>query len=223
MTELLALSCSPRDRANSEILLDAAVRAAREAGAGVTKYRLPELSIRPCRGCLRCNTLGRCATGDDDWPAFSRAFVQSDAVLIACPVYFRHVPGPLKTLMDRFRSLIKVSITRQRIICVPREYKPKNFGFILTQGEPAGNDFEGALQMLKGFAELMGRGGACAGEVVARGVALSAQVAMPPEKLAGLFARLGIAADSNFVRAVYERYQGYLAAAADLGARLAGM
>ncbi len=219
--EILALSASPRIGANSDLLLEGAIESAREAGASVRKFRVSDLNIKPCRGCLRCNVLGRCAIKGDDWAEFSKQFMDADAVLIAAPVYFWYVPGTLKVLIDRFRSLIVVTMGAEHITCTPRQWRPKNFGFILTQGEPTGDDFAPALDMLRTFAEKMSLGGHVVGEVVAKGPAMKSQVAMNPAQLAELFSKVGLPTNAEFVDSQYERYQGYYAAARALGRNLA--
>lgn len=217
----MALGASPRKGGNSDLLLDAAIAGARDCRAAVEKYYVCDLHINPCRGCLRCNVLGRCAIAGDDWADFAQKFLAADGVLIAAPVYFWYVPGTLKVLVDRCRSLIHVTMGPEHITCAARDWKPKNFAFILVQGEPTGNDHEGALQMLRMFAERMGRGGRVVGELIAKGPALKGQVGMSKERLSRLFAKVGLPTDAKFVASRHKRYQGYLAAARRLGAELA--
>jgi len=218
--KMLALSSSPRKGGNTDLLLDAAIESAVSVGAVVDKLYLSELKITPCRGCLRCNVLGRCVISDDDWHSFAEKFVSADAVLIGAPVYFWGVPGVLKVLLDRFRSLIEVTMGREHITCVPREWKPKDFGFILAQGEPTGEDFVPALRSLHLFAQKVSRGGRIAGEVVAKGPAFKGQVALGPERLTKLFEKAGVEADAEFVTREHRRYQGYFETARKLGAEL---
>ena len=220
--KILALSSSPRKAGNSDLLLDAAIQAAEGCGADVEKVYVCDISIKPCIGCLRCNVIGRCAQKGDDWAEFAAKFVEADGLLIAAPVYFWYVPGALKMLIDRFRSLIRVTMGVEHITCTPRDWKPKNFGFILTQGEPTGDDLAPAIEMLRMFAEKMGRGGKVAGEVLAKGPALKGQVAMSPEELSNLFPKVGLPADREFVESLYERYQRYFSEARRLGEIIAG-
>jgi len=72
------------------------------------------------------------------------------------------------------------------------------------------------------FAEKMGRGGTVAGEVLAKGPALKGQVAMNPEELTGLFPKVGLPADREYVESQYERYQEYFSEARRLGEAIAG-
>lgn len=219
--KILALSSSPRKGGNSDLLLDAAIESAASHGADVEKLCVSDLSIKPCIGCLRCNVIGRCAQKGDDWAAFSDKFMQADALLVAAPVYFWYVPGTLKTLVDRFRSLIQVTMGVEHITCTPRDWKPKNFAFILAQGEPTGDDLAPAIGMLRMFAEKMGRGGKVVGEVLARGPALKGQVAMSREELAELFAKVGLPVDDEFVEMQHTRYRRYFDEARRLGELIA--
>jgi hypothetical protein len=165
--------------------------------------------------------IGRCALKGDDWAEFAAKFVEADAMLIAAPVYFWYVPGTLKTLIDRFRSMIQVTMGTEHITCTPREWKPKNFGFILTQGEPTGDDLAPAIEMLHAFADKMGKGGRVTGEVLAKGPALKGQVAMNPEELTNLFLKVGLPADEKFIESQYECYQRYFGEARRLGEAMA--
>ncbi len=219
--KILALSASPRKGGNSDLLLDAAIEAAAGRGAEIEKIHVYDLSIKPCIGCLRCNVIGRCAQKGDDWAAFAAKFMEADALLIAAPVYFWYVPGMLKTLIDRFRSLIQVTMGTEHITCTPRDWKPKDFGFILTQGEPTGDDLAPAIEMLRTFADKMGRGGAVVGEVLAKGPALKGQVAMNREELAELFTKVGLPADGEFVETQHMRYRKYFEEARRLGSDIA--
>ena len=219
--KILALSASPRKGGNSDTLLNTAIAGARAAGASVDKIYVSDLNIMPCRGCLRCNVLGHCAIKGDDWAGFSEEFIGADGVLIAAPVYFWYVPGTLKVLIDRFRSLIKVEMGPEHITCTPREWKPKNFGFILVQGEPTGDDLKPAIEMLRTFAGKVGRGGGIVGEVLAKGPALKSQVAMDREQLAVLFEKVGLPTDEEFVNTQHERYRNYIKQAQEIGRAIA--
>ena len=53
--DVLAFAASPRRHGNSETLLDWVLEAmAREEGVAVEKIVVPEVDIRPCRGCNVC-------------------------------------------------------------------------------------------------------------------------------------------------------------------------
>ena len=62
---VLILSASLRAGSNSEALANAFAGGARAAGHTVELVSLRGKNIAFCRGCLACQTLGRCVIGDD--------------------------------------------------------------------------------------------------------------------------------------------------------------
>ena len=104
--KVLGVSGSPRKGKNTGSLLQAALDAAQEAGAETELLSLAGLSILPCTGCNTCVREKRCSQdGDDDMPAVKRKLEEADGVILAAPSYFGGVPGVMKNMMDRTRSL----------------------------------------------------------------------------------------------------------------------
>jgi multimeric flavodoxin WrbA len=91
----------------SEILVKAALMAAEKEGAEVSFVRMLDLDIRPCTGCGGCGTSldrggnGRCIL-KDDLHFLEESFLESDAIIAACPVYAVGPAGLYKDLVDRF-------------------------------------------------------------------------------------------------------------------------
>ena len=77
---ILILSASLRAGSNSETLANAFADGARAAGHAVEVISLRGKNIAFCRGCLACQTLGRCVI-DDDAVAITDAF--RDVYLLA--------------------------------------------------------------------------------------------------------------------------------------------
>ncbi len=110
--KVLGVSGSPRKGKNTGSLLQAVLDAAREAGAETELLSLAGLSILPCTGCNTCVRERRCSQdGDDDMPMVKRKLEEADGVILAAPSYFGGVPGVMKNMMDRTRSL-KMDRTR---------------------------------------------------------------------------------------------------------------
>ena len=72
---ILILSASLRAGSNSETLANAFADGARAAGHAVEVISLRGKNIAFCRGCLACQTLGRCVI-DDDAVAIGNEFVK---------------------------------------------------------------------------------------------------------------------------------------------------
>lgn len=106
MVRILGVQGSPRKSRNTEALLRHALAAAEEAGAETGLVNLAELDIKPCVGCNTCVREKWCPLDDeDDMGAVKEALLRADGVVFASPSYFGAVPGLLKNVMDRSRSL----------------------------------------------------------------------------------------------------------------------
>ena len=191
--KILCLSGSPRERGNSHTLVERFAEGAREAGAAVEVVRPHALRIEACRGCLRCNVLGRCAIKGDDWPGVAEAFKAAGGVLFASPVYFHHVTGPLKLLLDRFRSLLHVKMVHGGIGLEhePRYDPRKAWGLILVQGA-RGEHGVREVRDLVAFVAGIGCEDPFLDVLVGNGLGLSGQVRMDAEALAILYRKVGL-------------------------------
>lgn len=102
--KILGIMGSPRRGGNTEILLDTALSEARQSGVQVSKIRLGDKKITPCRGCLKCTRTGKCVVRDDMQEIYQE-MLQSDGILWASPVYFWSMSGQTKIVMDRTYAL----------------------------------------------------------------------------------------------------------------------
>lgn len=98
---ILLISSSPRKGGNSDLLCDAFMRGAQEAGHSAEKIRLSEQDINSCMGCCFCiDNPGTCAQ-NDDMPEIFKKILDADVMVLATPVYFRSMCGQLKIFIDR--------------------------------------------------------------------------------------------------------------------------
>ena len=79
---ILILSASLRAGSNSEALANAFADGARAAGHAVAVISLRGKNIAFCRGCLACQTLGRCVI-DDDAVAITEKMQHADVIVFA--------------------------------------------------------------------------------------------------------------------------------------------
>ena len=106
MVRIVGVQGSPRKGRNTEVLLRHALAAAEEAGAETELVNLAELDVKSCVGCNTCVREKRCPLDDeDDMAVVKEALLSADGVVFASPSYFGAVPGLLKNVMDRSRSL----------------------------------------------------------------------------------------------------------------------
>ena len=85
--QVLVLSTSPRKGGNSDTLADEFVRGAQEAGHRVEKITLYDKTIGFCKGCLACQSTGRCVIHDDA-DTIAQAMGSADVLAFATPIYY---------------------------------------------------------------------------------------------------------------------------------------
>ena len=102
--KVLVSSSSPRRMGNSDLLADAFIEGAREAGHTVEKINLHDKKIGFCKGCLGCQKTQHCILRDDMDDILPR-MQQAEVIAFASPVYFYSLCGQLKTLLDRTNPL----------------------------------------------------------------------------------------------------------------------
>jgi multimeric flavodoxin WrbA len=103
---VVALLGSPRKKGNSTVLAKQIIRGVESVGAKVETVYLNGLNIKPCQGCYACkkkNSTG-CAV-DDDMQSLYPKLKESDAWIIASPVYWFSMSAQTKIFMDRCFAL----------------------------------------------------------------------------------------------------------------------
>lgn len=107
--KVLAFCASPRAGGNTDVLIDEALRGARDAGASVEKIMLQKIKLNFCIGCEKCkgpNWKGFCSQKDDVNDVFQK-MADSDAIIIGFPIYIGRECGQLCTFFDRWYCLSK--------------------------------------------------------------------------------------------------------------------
>ncbi len=98
--KVLGIVCSPRKEGNTEIMVEEALKAAREDGAQTELVLVADKNIAPCDGCAACRETGVCRIKDDMQPIYQQ-LEMADAVIFGSPVYFCNVSAQAKAIMDR--------------------------------------------------------------------------------------------------------------------------
>lgn len=150
--KILVLSGSPRLGGNSDLLCDAFMKGAKEAGHQVEKIRIATQQIGYCRACYYCKKhAGECAIKDDMATILER-MLGADVIVMASPVYFYSIDAQLKTLIDR-------TVARWT------EIRDKEFYYIATAAEAEREALSCTIECMRGLA-------ACLKGSVERGVIL---------------------------------------------------
>jgi multimeric flavodoxin WrbA len=103
---VLGIVGSPRRNGNTEILVDEALRGAKEAGAAIEKVVLSELDIAPCEACDACVDTGECIIVDAMEDLFPR-MQQSQVWVLGTPVYWWGPSAQFKTFVDRWYAKVQ--------------------------------------------------------------------------------------------------------------------
>ena len=100
--KVLIILGSPRKNGNSATLAKQVAGGAEEAGAEVESVYIQGMDIKPCIGCDSCrDEKGKDCVIDDDMKFLYPKLRQTDAVVIASPIYWFTVSAQTKLFMDR--------------------------------------------------------------------------------------------------------------------------
>ena len=125
---VLILKGSPREKGNSAALADRLAAGAADAGLGVECINLGSLDIRPCDGCDLCKERAEYCVIDDDMQALYPKLIDTDALVLASPIYWFTYSAQLKLCIDRWYGLWN---NRSDFL------RGKSVGIILTYGDDA--------------------------------------------------------------------------------------
>lgn len=107
MKRVIVISTSLRDGSNSDMLADKFIEGAVAAGNDVEKISLVGKEIKFCRGCMACQTLGKCAIKDDVNDIMQKV-LNADVICWATPIYYYEMSGQMKTLIDRMNAMYRL-------------------------------------------------------------------------------------------------------------------
>lgn len=136
--KVLVISTSPRIGGNSELLADEFIKGAAEAGNETRKICLYDKTIEFCKGCLACQTTGKCVIHDDVEKILAQ-MKMADVLVFATPIYFYEMSGQMKTLLDRTNPLF------------PTEYSFRDIYLLAASADEAESAMEGAVKGLEGW------------------------------------------------------------------------
>ncbi len=102
--KILAICCSPRKQGNTEILLQEALKGARQEGSETELFSIIGKDIKPCDGCRVCDKTGECYIKDDVTVLFKK-MLEADGIIFGTPIYSYSVTPWLRAIIDRTVSL----------------------------------------------------------------------------------------------------------------------
>lgn len=98
--KLLAVLGSPHKNGRCAVMLEAMVKAAKEAGWEVDFVDLYEKNIGYCKGCFACMKTEKCVM-QDDLQEIAELVKNCDVIALAAPTYWANVPAVVKNVFDR--------------------------------------------------------------------------------------------------------------------------
>ena len=130
--KILGVLGSPRVGGNSDILLQQALAAGKEAGAEVEKIVLSKKKISGCLDCTKCNETGICVI-KDDMPKIHKKILEADAIIHSVPLYFWAMTAQMKAYLDRWCAFFDANWEWHKAYA-PR-MKGKRIGLITVCGD----------------------------------------------------------------------------------------
>ena len=189
--KILAFDGSPRKNGNSSLILKRFTETAEKLGAEVKIYKTDLLDIKPCRGCLMCNVLKKCAIRKDGWKWISSEIIAADVLAFSTPIYFHHTTASMKKLLDRFRSFIHVQITEEGIVHIPHQLWDKKIYLFTAHGSSSANDALPLVELFEFMTEIMGEKNKLKFINAVR-LAVSGQISFNSEQLEQLYNKIGL-------------------------------
>ncbi len=174
---VLGIWASPRRGGNSEILLDALLNGAREAGAEVERIALRQLRITPCLEIQHCFKDGTCPIKDDMAPLYEQ-LLAADVVALSSPIFFYGLSAQAKSMIDRTQAL-----WARRYILEPKSSPLARQGVLLCTAASHGKLlFVGASLTAEYFFDAIGA--RYAAEIFVNGVDEKGAISKMPDSLA---------------------------------------
>ena len=120
----LIINASPRAHGNTAALIAEMKKTLQGEVVEVSAFRS---RISPCVDCRSCKETAKCVVRDDMDLIYADDF---DNLVLATPVYFGTLPGPVLSLISRFQPVHAAWF----FLNIPTGIRPKKAGLILTAG-----------------------------------------------------------------------------------------
>lgn len=177
MVKVLAIQGSPRKGGNTDILIDEAIRGARDEGVEAQKVVLADLKISPCLEIYACKKEGVCAI-NDDMQGLYQPLDDFPRVILASPIFFYNVSATAKAFIDRCQARWVRRYLLNKTVESPLQRK----GALIAVGATRGKRlFEGVRLTVRYFFDAVDM--TFADELLVRGVDEKGQIRQHPDEL----------------------------------------
>jgi len=146
---ITAIYGSPRKDGNTDLLLQAFLNGAREAGGVPHEIFLRDLKFSPCIDCGGCTATGVCVLRDSMDEVYPH-LIAADAIVLAAPVFFYGLNALAKAMVDRTQCFWARKYLLGRGL--RQERGGEGSGILLSVGGSKGKkNFDGILLTAKYF------------------------------------------------------------------------
>jgi len=217
MKKVLAFNGSARKYGNTWNLLESFARGVEKGEGSYEIIEAHNTNLEYCTGCLRCNLIKRCSLRGDEWNDISAKILESDVLVFATPIYFHHVSGQLKKIIDRFRSFVHVQITETGLKHTPHVEWNKNFVLLLSLGSSNDSDAQPVIELLQYMVNMLGPQNRLH-VVTATRLGVIKQVSKTKKELLELYPKIGL--PETLIDEDFEKNQKTLQQCFELGEKL---
>ena len=106
MANIMVLTGSPRVGGNSDMLADAFIQGAEQAGHTVVRFDAGRAKIKGCIACDKCFTADGACVFDDDFNRFAKMLDGVDTLVFVTPIYYYSWPAQIKACIDKLYSFL---------------------------------------------------------------------------------------------------------------------
>lgn len=142
--KVLGINGSPRRRGNTDMLLDRVLEGSKSKGAEIEKIILNKLKFVPCQECEDIKDDGTCIIEDDMRLVYEK-IRNSDALILASPIFFGSLSAQTKMMIDRFQCLWRAKYMLKRDI----GYKKIKGVFVSVEASDRQDFFNNAKAIVK--------------------------------------------------------------------------
>lgn len=111
--KVVAFCASPRKNGNTDLLIEEALKGAKDMGACTEKIMLQKIKMGFCIGCRRCKDKdyeGLCSVKDEMQEIYQK-IIEADALIIGFPIYTGRECAQLSTFLDRWDCFERFKFT----------------------------------------------------------------------------------------------------------------
>lgn len=98
--KIVAVISSPNFNGNTASLVREALNGAKKEGASVTEVFLADYKLEFCKGCLMCNSKGKCPI-DDGFEEIRKLIYEADGIILGSPTYALEYNAAMKCFFER--------------------------------------------------------------------------------------------------------------------------